>query len=95
MKHFIVEMTCFACPEQYDVYLDNKQVGYLRLRYGHFRCDYLECSRKRLFDTYTEGDGIFEEEERDPMIREALSAIMNELKLTEDFDYRIVQFRYV
>ena len=90
MVEFKLEMTCFACPEQYDVYLDNKQVGYLRLRHGHFRCDYLKCGGKRLFDTYTEGDGIFEEEERDPMIREALSAIMNELKLTEDFDYRIV-----
>ena len=90
MKHFKLEMTCFACPEQYDVYLDNKQVGYLRLMHRHFRCDYLECGGKRLFDTYTEGDGIFKEEERDPMIREALSAIMNELKLTEDFDYRIV-----
>lgn len=90
MKHFIVEMTCFACPEQYDVFLDGEQVGYLRLRHGHFRCDYLECGGKRLFDAYTERDGIFEDEERDPMIREALSAIMNELKSTEDFNYRII-----
>ena len=23
------KLTCSACPEQYDVYLDNKQVGYV------------------------------------------------------------------
>ena len=43
MKHFIVEMTCFACPEQYDVFLDGEQVGYLRLKHGVFRCDYPAC----------------------------------------------------
>lgn len=26
--------TCLACPEQYDVRLEGKQVGYVRLRWG-------------------------------------------------------------
>lgn len=43
MKHFILEQTCYAYPEQYDVFLDGKQVGYLRLRHGYFRCDYPNC----------------------------------------------------
>ena len=33
--------TCGACPEQYDVYdMSNKQVGYVRLRWGHLTADY-------------------------------------------------------
>lgn len=29
------KQTCFSCPEQYNVYQDNKQVGYVRLRHGY------------------------------------------------------------
>lgn len=30
------QMTCFACPEQYDVLDENDNiVGYIRLRHGH------------------------------------------------------------
>lgn len=32
--HF--EQTCFACPEQYDVYYRTQKVGYVRLRHGVF-----------------------------------------------------------
>jgi hypothetical protein len=35
-------LTCSACPEQMDVYRLGQQVGYLRLRHGHFT----ERSRK-------------------------------------------------
>lgn len=28
------ELTCGACPEQYDVYNGETQVGYVRLRWG-------------------------------------------------------------
>lgn len=28
--------TCPACPEQYDAFLDDELVGYLRLRWGRF-----------------------------------------------------------
>ena len=30
--------TCSACPEQYDVYIDGFQIGYVRLRWGYLRC---------------------------------------------------------
>ena len=46
MVKFRLEMTCFACPEQYDVYLEDEKVGYLRLRHGHFRCDVPDCGGK-------------------------------------------------
>lgn len=38
--NFDFERTCGACPEQYDVYLEGNQVGYVRLRWGSLRCDY-------------------------------------------------------
>jgi hypothetical protein len=31
------ELTCHACPEQYDVYIEDKQVAYVRLRWGTLR----------------------------------------------------------
>lgn len=34
--------TCAACPEQYDVYTDDKRkIGYVRLRWGYLRADYI------------------------------------------------------
>ena len=33
----IVIQTCGACPEQYDVFLGDKQIGYVRLRGGALR----------------------------------------------------------
>lgn len=30
--------TCCACPEQYDVFLEGKQVGYVRLRWAALSC---------------------------------------------------------
>lgn len=35
-KDIRFELTCGACPEQYDAFVGNKIVGYLRLRFGHF-----------------------------------------------------------
>ena len=40
------QLTCWACPEQYDVFLDEQQVGYVRLRWG--------CLSARLGNVYGE-----------------------------------------
>jgi len=32
-------LTCGACPEQYDVFKNGQQVGYLRLRHGFFSAE--------------------------------------------------------
>lgn len=32
-------LTCTACPEQYDVYLGDTYVAYVRLRWGRLRVD--------------------------------------------------------
>lgn len=42
---FTFELTCEACPEQYDVWLGERQqlVGYVRYRSGILRADHPEC----------------------------------------------------
>lgn len=91
MKHFILEQTCYACPEQYDVFLDGKQVGYLRLRHGYFRCDYPNCGGETVYGSYTEGDGIFDEEERFYYLNKAIAALVKKLELNDNYDLQITE----
>lgn len=94
MVHFKLDLTCWACPEQYDVYLEDGQVGYLRLRHGSFRCDYLDCGGETLYSAEPQGDGMFNKDERDYYLRKALAAILKKLEIDEDFDYKIESERY-
>lgn len=51
--------TCGACPEQYDVFLEGKQVGYVRLRWASLSCYYPDYGGETIytFDWQgTEGD---------------------------------------
>lgn len=89
MIKFKLLQTCWACPEQYDVFLEGQQVGYLRLRNGYFRCQYPNCGGEIIFATFPKGDGMFEEEEREPIIEMAIAAIAKQLGLEEDFKYEI------
>ena len=57
--------TCGACPEQYDAYLDNKMIGYLRLRHGNFTVRYPDHNGEIVFEAKPHGDGLFHYEERD------------------------------
>lgn len=41
--------TCGACPEQYDVFLEGKQVGYVRLRWARLRCDYPDVGGETIY----------------------------------------------
>ena len=72
-------LTCGACPEQYDAYIDDKQVGYLRLRHGHFRVDYPTCGGETIYEAHPLGDGDFEAGERDYYLRFAVDAILRRL----------------
>ena len=38
------ETTCYSCPEQYDVYLGDTQVGYVRMRYEDLTVEYGKCA---------------------------------------------------
>lgn len=73
---YILKCTCPACPEQYDVYTQDKQlVGYLRLRHGYFRADVPYCGGETIYESYPRGDGIFDEDERIPELTNAVKAI--------------------
>jgi hypothetical protein len=69
--------TCGACPEQYDVFEEatGKQVGYLRLRHGYFRADVPDCGGETVYESFTGGDGIFDEDERITELTAAVAAI--------------------
>lgn len=58
------DQTSFACPEQYDVFIGEAQVGYLRLRHGAFRVDYPECGGETIYTAEPDGDGEFTNAER-------------------------------
>jgi hypothetical protein len=75
--------TCGACPEQYNAFIDNKQVGYLRLRWGYFRVDYPNCYGETIYDANPKGDGEFYNNEREHYLTEAKQAIINHLNNIE------------
>lgn len=72
--------TCSAFPEQYDAYIGDdreKPVGYLRLRHGYF-CVVCPWVRGDLvYESEPDGDGIFEDYEREPNLNAAKEAIYN------------------
>ena len=73
--------TCSESPEQYDAFYKGKQVGYLRLRHGEFRVDYPGCGDETIY--YSEemnGDGKFEDNEREQFLNEAKQAIFKKLE---------------
>ena len=68
-------LTCAACPEQYNVHLDNKQVGYLRLRHGSFTVNYPNFDGVLLYMVGVEGDGMFTPQERRGFLTKAIEEI--------------------
>jgi len=73
--------TCGACPEQYNAYVGDKLVGYLRLRHGRFRVDFPDCGEETIYEAYPKGDGIFYDDEREQYLNEAKQAL--ETKIIE------------
>lgn len=69
--------TCIACPQQYDAFIGDEQVGYFRLRHGTFRVDYPDCGGKRIYSAHPDGDGIFYEHEETYYLTEAVNSILN------------------
>lgn len=72
-----LRLTCPSHPEQYDVYDGEKQVAYFRLRHGEFRVDVPECGGEIIYEVEPEGDGFFEEHERQKYLEEAVRAVRN------------------
>jgi hypothetical protein len=90
--------TCRAYPEQYDAFDEQgNQVGYLRLRHGVFTVDCPDSMGKTVYDAGPEGDGEFEDNERDYFLRFAVDAILKWMKFglqkkpeAPDVEYEIV-----
>lgn len=76
--------TCGACPEQYDAFLGDKQVGYLRLRHGLFRVEFEHCGGETLLQANTKGDGIFEEDEREYWLNTAKDLIARKILIEKN-----------
>lgn len=94
-----LRLTCGACPEQYDAFLDGQQVGYLRLRHGHFTVEYPDCGGETIYEASPSGDGSFEDAERDHYLRFAVDAITRRLAGhapdARDVEYKIVGRRSI
>lgn len=71
-KEIQLNMTCGACPEQYDAIYNDENIGYLRLRYGYFRAEF---KGQTVYETETIGDGCFENKERKKHLKKAKKAI--------------------
>ncbi len=66
-----------ACPEAYDVLdVSGAEVGYLRLRNGTFTAS---VHGDIVYRAYPQGDGIFDSDEREGYLCEALWAVKHEL----------------
>jgi len=102
MKIYLVK-TCTACPEQYDAFLDapdGPKAGYLRLRHGAFRVDYPDAGDETIYRASPNGDGEFDDDERDYYLRFAVAAIIDRIKNgpkdpkppPPDVDYEIIDY---
>lgn len=76
-----IEMTCGACPEQYEVFKNGKQVAYFRLRHGRFRVDYPDCGGETIYEAYPDGDGCFDDGERTNYLTEGMNAVLAKIAL--------------
>lgn len=76
-------LTCGACPEQYDVFYNGNQIGYLRLRHGNFSVSYPDVGGKIVMFASPKGDGMFYEDERMPYLEKAINALLNEHQRNE------------
>ena len=69
-------LTCYACPEQYDVFLGETQIGDLRLRHGSFTAEYPDVGGELVYKSYTAGDGGFLDDEREHYLVHAVEALL-------------------
>lgn len=74
-----IKVTCEACPEQYEVFKDGKQVAYYRLRHGEFRVDYPDCGGETIYEAEPVGDGTFDESERLVYLTKAMRAVLSKI----------------
>lgn len=64
-KDLRFDLTSCVCPEQYDVFLNDKIVGYIRLRNGRLRVDCPDCGGETIYikDFEDSWKGMFDNNE--------------------------------
>ena len=75
-------LECRAFPEAYDVFIDNKEIGYLRLRHGYFKAIYYlkDEDGEAVYDAEPKGDGEFDDDEREYYLNKAIEEIDKYIK---------------
>lgn len=69
-------LTCFACPEQYDVHDDEgAQVAYIRLRHGTCSVQCPDVGGEIVYTAKSKGDGVFYNDERMKHLYAAVLAV--------------------
>lgn len=82
-----LEKTCNCSPEQYDAYIGDELIGYLRLRWGSFTVQYLNPSGEYVYSANTIGDGMFDDSEREGHLAVAKLRLINKHYETLQEDY--------
>ena len=75
-------LECRAMPEAYGVFLDNKEIGYLRLRHGYFAATYYlkDEDGEVVYDAEPKGQGEFDNDEREYYLNKAVEEIDKYIK---------------
>ena len=75
------ELTCAACPEQYDVYVGDQEVAYVRLRHGILYAE-VPFDGKVVFehDFGDERGSFLDEVERQVYLKKIEASIRKELQ---------------
>lgn len=68
--------SCGACPESYDVFHKGEYIAHFRLRHGRFAIWDETVGIEVYSTTDVQGDGVFEYDERDPMLSQAVEFVM-------------------
>lgn len=77
MPVVVLERTSWAYPEQYDVRLGAKLIGYLRLRHGDFTARHPDVEGAIVYEAAVYGDGeFFDDVERWKHLDAAIEALL-------------------
>lgn len=70
-------MTSIGCPEQYDCYIGDEMVAYVRLRWGHLKVVYPNVFGNIIFEHQFDDtwQGVFDDGEREIWLPKIVDAI--------------------
>ena len=86
MSEIRLVQTCGACPEQYDAFIGERQVGYLRARWGHFTVTCPDVGGEVIYEQSFGDDGLsgILGDDRDAALATARAAIMAWVERSRD-----------